>query len=211
MRRRNRTQVRMSLPASHVPGALTARSGGPLQRARASARRQIDLASRNSVRASDARRSPRSKACSRGRTFCARRGQPRARRHRSNIWDPGSWSVAGPGLGSLLAPREALDFGNAGTGSRLMMGVVGGHPLTAVPKRAALVPASRAKWGVPGNPSDHAPRFGCNLVTRRATPFPYCPGTKTENRRGIFRLVLPIPLPLNYASHIGLQSLQARG
>ena len=36
-----------------------------------------------------------------------------------------------PGLGSLLAPRETLDFGNAGTGSRLMMGVVGGHPITA--------------------------------------------------------------------------------
>jgi len=44
---------------------------------------------------------------------------------------PGSWTVQGPGLGSLLAPRETLDFGNAGTGSRLMMGVVGGHPLTA--------------------------------------------------------------------------------
>lgn len=44
---------------------------------------------------------------------------------------PGSWSVFGPGLGSLLEPRETLDFGNAGTGSRLMMGVVAGHPITA--------------------------------------------------------------------------------
>ena len=44
---------------------------------------------------------------------------------------PGSWTIQGPGLGSLLAPRETLDFGNAGTGSRLMMGVVGGHPITA--------------------------------------------------------------------------------
>ena len=43
----------------------------------------------------------------------------------------GSWSVFGAGLGSLLQPRETLDFGNAGTGSRLMMGVVGGHPITA--------------------------------------------------------------------------------
>src|ERR1700722_5943030 len=41
----------------------------------------------------------------------------------------GRWSVAGPGLGSLLAPRETLDFGNAGTGARLMMGVVGGHDI----------------------------------------------------------------------------------
>jgi 3-phosphoshikimate 1-carboxyvinyltransferase len=45
--------------------------------------------------------------------------------------DDGSWSVFGAGLGSLLQPRETLDFGNAGTGSRLMMGVVGGHPITA--------------------------------------------------------------------------------
>jgi 3-phosphoshikimate 1-carboxyvinyltransferase len=44
---------------------------------------------------------------------------------------PGAWSVRGPGLGSLLQPRETLDFGNAGTGSRLMMGVVAGHPITA--------------------------------------------------------------------------------
>lgn len=43
----------------------------------------------------------------------------------------GSWSVSGPGLGSLLEPTETLDFGNAGTGSRLMMGVVAGHPITA--------------------------------------------------------------------------------
>ena len=43
----------------------------------------------------------------------------------------GDWSVFGAGLGSLLSPRETLDFGNAGTGSRLMMGVVGGHAITA--------------------------------------------------------------------------------
>lgn len=44
---------------------------------------------------------------------------------------PGRWSVHGPGLGALLAPRDVLDFGNAGTGSRLMMGVVGAHPIEA--------------------------------------------------------------------------------
>jgi len=43
----------------------------------------------------------------------------------------GRWSVDGMGLGSLLQPRETLDFGNAGTGSRLMMGVVAGHDVTA--------------------------------------------------------------------------------
>ena len=43
----------------------------------------------------------------------------------------GDWRIEGPGLGALLAPAAPLDFGNAGTGSRLMMGVVGGHALTA--------------------------------------------------------------------------------
>ncbi len=44
---------------------------------------------------------------------------------------PGQWTVWGAGLGTLLAPRDTLDFGNAGTGSRLMMGVVGGHGIIA--------------------------------------------------------------------------------
>ena len=43
---------------------------------------------------------------------------------------PGRWSVRGAGLGSLIQPRDALDFGNSGTGARLIMGVVAGHPLT---------------------------------------------------------------------------------
>jgi len=44
---------------------------------------------------------------------------------------PGKWRIRGPGLSAILPPRDTLDFGNAGTGSRLMMGVVGGHGITA--------------------------------------------------------------------------------
>ncbi len=44
---------------------------------------------------------------------------------------PGRWRVLGAGLGSLIQPQDTLDFGNAGTGTRLMMGVVGGHGMTA--------------------------------------------------------------------------------
>jgi 3-phosphoshikimate 1-carboxyvinyltransferase len=43
----------------------------------------------------------------------------------------GRWTVAGRGLGALQEPQEVLDFGNAGTGTRLMMGVVGSHGITA--------------------------------------------------------------------------------
>ncbi len=43
----------------------------------------------------------------------------------------GHWSIQGVGVGSLMQPSETLDFGNAGTGSRLMMGVIAGHAITA--------------------------------------------------------------------------------
>jgi 3-phosphoshikimate 1-carboxyvinyltransferase len=43
----------------------------------------------------------------------------------------GRWRVEGLGVGAILAPRDTLDFANAGTGSRLMMGVVGGHGIEA--------------------------------------------------------------------------------
>lgn len=40
------------------------------------------------------------------------------------------WEVKGRGVGGLKAPAAPLDFGNSGTGTRLMMGVVAGHPMT---------------------------------------------------------------------------------
>lgn len=42
----------------------------------------------------------------------------------------GLWRVQGVGVGGLREPAGVLDFGNAGTGARLMMGVAGGHPIT---------------------------------------------------------------------------------
>ena len=45
--------------------------------------------------------------------------------------DDGSWSVFGVGVGGLKEPAEPLDFGNSGTGARLVMGLVAGHPITA--------------------------------------------------------------------------------
>ncbi|QCI69132.1 3-phosphoshikimate 1-carboxyvinyltransferase [Phreatobacter stygius] len=44
---------------------------------------------------------------------------------------PGAWTVHGVGVGGLVQSAEALDFGNSGTGCRLMMGVVGCHPIRA--------------------------------------------------------------------------------
>lgn len=41
----------------------------------------------------------------------------------------GHWRLRGCGIGTLLAPRETLDFGNSGTGMRLIMGVAGSHAM----------------------------------------------------------------------------------
>jgi 3-phosphoshikimate 1-carboxyvinyltransferase len=41
----------------------------------------------------------------------------------------GVFAVKGQGVGGLRAPSSALDFGNSGTGSRLMLGVVAGHDM----------------------------------------------------------------------------------
>ena len=43
----------------------------------------------------------------------------------------GAWRIHGVGVGGISPPADVLDFGNAGTGSRPMMGVVGGHGVTA--------------------------------------------------------------------------------
>lgn len=45
--------------------------------------------------------------------------------------DDGVWTVHGAGLGSLLEPRQALDMGNSGTSTRLMLGLLASHGLTA--------------------------------------------------------------------------------
>ncbi len=41
----------------------------------------------------------------------------------------GAFEVRGQGVGGLRAPSSPLDFGNSGTGSRLMLGVVAGHDM----------------------------------------------------------------------------------
>ena len=44
--------------------------------------------------------------------------------------EDGRWTVTGLGTGSLLEPSKVLDFGNSGTGARLIMGIAGAHAFT---------------------------------------------------------------------------------
>ena len=81
----------------------------------------------------------------------------------------GAWTVSGTGVGALLEPRDVLDFGNAGTGSRLMMGVVARarHHRDVrrrrLPAQAADAPGSR-----PADPDGRRSRRG----GRRRPPAP---------------------------------------
>ena len=43
----------------------------------------------------------------------------------------GTWSIHGVGVGALLQPEAPLDMGNSGTSTRLLMGLVASHPITA--------------------------------------------------------------------------------
>jgi 3-phosphoshikimate 1-carboxyvinyltransferase len=45
---------------------------------------------------------------------------------------PGRWRVTGLGVGNWKTPSAELDFGNSGTGSRLVMGAMATTPITAI-------------------------------------------------------------------------------
>ncbi len=65
----------------------------------------------------------------------------------------GEWRVHGVGIAGFAEPAAALDFGNSGTGCRLMLGAVAGCPITAAfdgdaslrkrPMRRVLAPLER--------------------------------------------------------------------
>ena len=43
---------------------------------------------------------------------------------------PGRWKVTGTGARGLTSPTDVIDFGNSGTGSRLMMGLMSGYDIS---------------------------------------------------------------------------------
>jgi 3-phosphoshikimate 1-carboxyvinyltransferase len=44
----------------------------------------------------------------------------------------GEWEIHGVGIGGFAQPVRSLDFGNSGTGCRLMLGAVAGCPITVI-------------------------------------------------------------------------------
>jgi 3-phosphoshikimate 1-carboxyvinyltransferase len=92
--------------------------------------------------------------------------------------DNGLWRVWGTGVGGWAAPANDLDFGNSGTGSRLVMGAMATTPITAVftgdtslrgrPMKRVLEPLE--KFGT----TWEAREGGLMPVTLRGTDRPIC-------------------------------------
>ena len=45
--------------------------------------------------------------------------------------DDGVWRIFGVGIGKLKSPKAPLEMGNSGTSTRLLIGLIGGHDVTA--------------------------------------------------------------------------------
>lgn len=88
---------------------------------------------------------------------------------------PGEWRVHGVGVGALLQPRCALDMGNSGTSTRLLMGLVASHAITATftgdaslsqrPMGRVIEPLSRMGAAITASPGGRLP-----LMLRGAAP-----------------------------------------
>lgn len=81
--------------------------------------------------------------------------------------DDGSYTVDGIGLGSLLEPESVIDFGNAGTGVRLTMGIFGSHNITAT----FVGDASLSKRPM-GRVLDPLREMGTNVIARDGDRLP---------------------------------------
>ncbi|WP_344693668.1 3-phosphoshikimate 1-carboxyvinyltransferase [Sphingomonas cynarae] len=87
----------------------------------------------------------------------------------------GSWQVDGVGVGGLLQPATALDMGNSGTSTRLLMGLVASHLITATfigdaslsgrPMGRVIEPLERMGAAITASPGGRLP-----LMLRGITP-----------------------------------------
>lgn len=81
--------------------------------------------------------------------------------------DDGRWHVHGVGVGGLLQPQQALEMGNSGTSTRLLMGLVASHPITATftgdaslssrPMARVIAPLSRMGATITASPGERLP------------------------------------------------------
>ena len=81
--------------------------------------------------------------------------------------DESGWTVDGVGVGGLLQPANALDMGNSGTSTRLLMGLIASHPITATfigdaslskrPMARVITPLSQMGADITASPGGRLP------------------------------------------------------
>jgi len=124
----------------------------------------------------------------------------------------GRWLVDGVGVGGLLQPQTALEMGNSGTSTRLLMGLVASHAITATftgdaslsgrPMGRVIEPLGRMGADITASPGGRLPLMLRGIVP--ATPIEYTlPVASAQvksaillaglNTPGITRVIEPVP------------------
>ena len=122
------------------------------------------------------------------------------------------WTVHGVGVGGLLQPQGALDMGNSGTSTRLLMGLVTSHAITATfigdaslsgrPMGRVIDPLAQMGADISASPGGRLPLMLRGLVP--AVPLAYrLPVASAQvksaillaglNTPGITRVIEPVP------------------
>src|SRR5688572_16044385 len=124
----------------------------------------------------------------------------------------GEWLVHGVGVGSLLQPQAALDMGNSGTSTRLLMGLVASHAITATftgdaslssrPMGRVIEPLSRMGADITSSPGGRLPLMvrGINPAVPIEYTLPVASAQVKSavllaglNTPGITRVIEPVP------------------
>ncbi len=126
--------------------------------------------------------------------------------------EDGAWTIDGVGVGGLLQPRQALDMGNSGTSTRLLMGLVASHAITATfvgdaslskrPMARVIEPLSRTGADFTASPGGRLPLMVRGICP--AVPIEYrLPVASAQvksavllaglNTPGITRVIEPVP------------------
>jgi 3-phosphoshikimate 1-carboxyvinyltransferase len=126
--------------------------------------------------------------------------------------EDGVWSVSGVGVGGLLQPETALDMGNSGTSTRLLMGLVASHPITVTftgdaslssrPMGRAIEPLSQMGAEITSSPGGRLPLMlrGINPAVPITYTLPVASAQVKSavllaglNTPGITRVIEPVP------------------
>jgi len=126
--------------------------------------------------------------------------------------EDGLWTIHGVGVGGLLQPEQALDMGNSGTSTRLLMGLVASHAVTATfigdaslskrPMGRVIEPLSKMGTEFTASPGGRLPLMVRGIVP--AVPIEYrLPVASAQvksavllaglNTPGITRVIEPVP------------------